>query len=189
MNINHAILHVLDFVSCVNVYAQQELDLSSKNAKRYVTGHARRLLNNIDAKRGEFAEDSMFAEELRAVPPRERLHRPLGANRRVHRRRARAHGESRIDRRARHRLRRRPRHRRRPERRRRRRHVRRSRTALFRHRAPREPTGVHARGGNERYGLHEHRSRAASRHLAESLAEGRLVRPHRSRLHGGVVLR
>ncbi len=37
MNINHAILHVLDFVSCVNVYARQELDLSSKNAKRYVT--------------------------------------------------------------------------------------------------------------------------------------------------------
>ena len=71
MNINHAILHVLDFVSCVNVYAQQELDLSSKNAKHYVTGHARRLLNNIDAKRGEFAEDSMFAEELRAFFRRE----------------------------------------------------------------------------------------------------------------------
>ena len=27
MKINHAILHVFDFVSCVNVYAQEELDL------------------------------------------------------------------------------------------------------------------------------------------------------------------
>ena len=66
MKINHAILHVFDFVSCVNVYAQEELDLSSKNAKRYVTSHAKKALGNIDSKRGEFAEDSMFAEELRA---------------------------------------------------------------------------------------------------------------------------
>ena len=42
MKINHAILHVFDFVSCVNVYAQEELDLSSKNAKRYVTSHAKK---------------------------------------------------------------------------------------------------------------------------------------------------
>lgn len=66
MKINHAILHVFDFVSCVNVFAQQELDLTGKNTKRYVTGHARRALNNMDNKRGEFASDSMFAEELRA---------------------------------------------------------------------------------------------------------------------------
>ena len=66
MKINHAILHVFDFVSCVNVYAQEELDLASKNAKRYVTSHAKKALGNMDAKRGEFAEDSMFAEELRA---------------------------------------------------------------------------------------------------------------------------
>ena len=66
MKINHAILHVFDFVSCVNVYAQEELDLASKNAKRYVTSHAKKALGNMDSKRGEFAEDSMFAEELRA---------------------------------------------------------------------------------------------------------------------------
>ncbi len=72
MNINHAILHVLDFTSCVNVYSREELDLASKNAKRYVTGHAKRALNNIDAKRGEFADDSMFAEELKAYFRRER---------------------------------------------------------------------------------------------------------------------
>ncbi len=66
MKINHAILHVFDFVSCVNVYAQAELDLSGKNVKRYVTSHAKKALGNIDAKRGSFADDSMFAEELRA---------------------------------------------------------------------------------------------------------------------------
>lgn len=65
MNINNAVVHVFDFASCSNTFSQVELDLSSKNAKRYVTGHAKRALGNIDAKRGEFAEGSMFAEELR----------------------------------------------------------------------------------------------------------------------------
>ncbi|MEG2948806.1 MAG: nucleoid-associated protein [Raoultibacter sp.] len=65
MKINNAILHVFDFVSCVNVFAQEELDLSNKNTLKYVTSQARRALNNIDNKRGEFASDSLFAEELR----------------------------------------------------------------------------------------------------------------------------
>ncbi|OUO89388.1 hypothetical protein B5F40_10895 [Gordonibacter sp. An230] len=66
MKISHAILHVFDFVSCVNVYSGEELDLSAKSVKRFVLGHARRVLGSIDAKRGEFAEDSLFAGELRA---------------------------------------------------------------------------------------------------------------------------
>lgn len=66
MKINHAILHVFDFVACVNTFAQVEMDLSSKNAKNYVTRHAKRTLSNMDNKRGEFASDSMFAEELRS---------------------------------------------------------------------------------------------------------------------------
>lgn len=65
MKINHAILHVFDFVSCVNVYAQAELDLTAKNAKRYVTSHAKKVLGNLDSKRGSFSDDSMFAAELR----------------------------------------------------------------------------------------------------------------------------
>ena len=65
MKINHAILHVFDFVSCVNVYAQAELDLTGKNTKRYVTNHAKKALNNLDSKRGSFSDDSMFAAELR----------------------------------------------------------------------------------------------------------------------------
>ncbi len=66
MKINQAILHVLDFVSCVNVYAQVPMDFSNKVAKRYVTSQARRTLNNLDSKRGQFAADSLFAEELRS---------------------------------------------------------------------------------------------------------------------------
>ena len=66
LKINHAVLHVFDFVSCVNVFSQEELDLESKTAKRYVTSHAKRALGNLDSKRGAFADDSMFAEELRA---------------------------------------------------------------------------------------------------------------------------
>ncbi len=72
MKINHAIAHVFDFVSCVNVFSQVELDLGNKNVKRYVTSHARRALNNLDSSRGTFADDSLFAEELRAYFRRER---------------------------------------------------------------------------------------------------------------------
>ena len=66
MNINNAILHVFDFVSCVNVFAQAPMDLGNKAAKRYVTSQAKRALGNLDSKRGTFAENSLFAEELRA---------------------------------------------------------------------------------------------------------------------------
>lgn len=66
MNINNAILHVFDFMSCVNVFAQAPMDLGNKAAKRYVTSQAKRALGNLDSKRGTFAENSLFAEELRA---------------------------------------------------------------------------------------------------------------------------
>lgn len=65
MKINHAILHVFDFIACSNTYAREEIDLSNKYAKGYVTKHARKALNNLDNMRGEFANDSMFAGELR----------------------------------------------------------------------------------------------------------------------------
>lgn len=66
MNINNAILHVFDFVSCVNVFAQVPMDLGNKAAKRYVASQAKRTLSNLDSKRGTFAENSLFAEELRS---------------------------------------------------------------------------------------------------------------------------
>lgn len=66
MNINHAILHVFDFTSCVNVLSETELDLSSRQTRTFVTGHARRALANIDNRRGSFSPESLFAEEVRA---------------------------------------------------------------------------------------------------------------------------
>lgn len=63
--INHAILHVFDFVSCVNVFAQEEMDLSSKNAKNFVMRHVRKASNNLDNMHGSFSSDSMFADEMR----------------------------------------------------------------------------------------------------------------------------
>ena len=39
--INHAVLHVFDFVSCVNVFSEDELDLTNKNVKSYVMRIAR----------------------------------------------------------------------------------------------------------------------------------------------------
>ena len=66
VNINNAILHVFDFVSCVNVFAQVPMDLGNKAAKSYVTSQAKRTLGNLDSKRGTFAENSLFAEELRS---------------------------------------------------------------------------------------------------------------------------
>lgn len=66
LRINHAILHVFDFTSCVNVFSQQELDLESRQVKGYVTKHVKKAFGNIDNKRGEFAVDSMFAVELKS---------------------------------------------------------------------------------------------------------------------------
>lgn len=65
LKINHAILHVFDFVSCVNVFAQEEIDISSKNAKSFVARHVRKAAGNLDNMHGSFSADSMFAEELR----------------------------------------------------------------------------------------------------------------------------
>lgn len=62
--INHAVLHVFDFVSCVNVLSQDELDLSNKNVKSYVVRVAKHALGCLDNKRGAFSDDSAFAPEL-----------------------------------------------------------------------------------------------------------------------------
>ena len=64
--INHAILHIFDFTSCVNSFSQEELDLSNRQIKQFVTKHAKRALDSTDNMRGSFVEGSAFAEELRA---------------------------------------------------------------------------------------------------------------------------
>lgn len=65
LRISHAILHVFDFTSCVNVLSQSELDLESRQVKGYVTKHVKKAFGHIDNKHGEFAPDSMFAAELK----------------------------------------------------------------------------------------------------------------------------
>ena len=66
MKINHAIIHVFDFIACENVFANEEIDLTNKTAKNYVSKHAVKALGSIDNKRGEFSANSHFAAELRA---------------------------------------------------------------------------------------------------------------------------
>lgn len=65
MKINHAILHILDFDSAVNVMSQRELDLDTRAVRSFVTTHLRRARSNPDNKRGAFAENSAFAGELK----------------------------------------------------------------------------------------------------------------------------
>ncbi|MDY5371657.1 MAG: nucleoid-associated protein, partial [Eggerthellaceae bacterium] len=66
LHLNHAIMHVIDFNSCVNVYSQEELDINAKWPKGYCTKHAKKALESIENMRGSFAPESAFAEELRA---------------------------------------------------------------------------------------------------------------------------
>lgn len=65
MKVNHAILHILDFESAVNVMSQRELDLDTRAVRSFVTSHLRRARTSGDNKRGAFAENSAFAGELK----------------------------------------------------------------------------------------------------------------------------
>lgn len=64
--INHAILHIFDFTSCVNSFSEEELDLTNRQIKSFVAKHAHRALASTDNMHGRFAEDSAFAAELSA---------------------------------------------------------------------------------------------------------------------------
>lgn len=66
MKINHAILHILDFESSVNVLSARELDLDSRAVRSFVVSHLRRARTGTDNKRASFSEDSAFAGELKA---------------------------------------------------------------------------------------------------------------------------
>ncbi len=65
MKINHAILHILDFDSAVNVMSQRELDIESRTVRNFVTTHLRRARTSTDNKRATFAENSAFGGELK----------------------------------------------------------------------------------------------------------------------------
>ena len=63
--INHAILHVIDLDSAVNVFSQQELELETRSTRNFVAKHLRRARTADDNRRGTFAEESAFATELK----------------------------------------------------------------------------------------------------------------------------
>lgn len=65
MQINHAVLHVLDFESAVNVLSERELALDTRAVRSFVTKHLGRARAAADNRRGEFAENSAFAGELK----------------------------------------------------------------------------------------------------------------------------
>lgn len=65
MKVNHAILHILDFESAVNVTSERELELSGRAERSFVATHLRRARANADNRRGSFTEDSAFAGELK----------------------------------------------------------------------------------------------------------------------------
>ena len=65
MKVNHAILHILDFESAVNVMSERELEWDTRAVRSFVTSHLRRARVNPDNRRGSFTENSAFAGELK----------------------------------------------------------------------------------------------------------------------------
>lgn len=66
MKVNHAILHILDFDSAVNVMSERELDLDTRAVRSFVTSHLRRARTSPDNHRASFQENSAFAGELKS---------------------------------------------------------------------------------------------------------------------------
>ncbi len=65
MKINHAILHILDFDSAVNVMSERELDFDTRAVRSFVSSHLRRARTSVDNRRASFSEESAFAGELK----------------------------------------------------------------------------------------------------------------------------
>ena len=65
MKVNHAILHILDFESAVNVMSERELEWDTRAVRSFVTSHLRRARVNPDNRRGSFTDTSAFAGELK----------------------------------------------------------------------------------------------------------------------------
>ena len=61
---NHAILHAFDFESGSAYLSEEELPLEDKQVKSYVQRHLRRISASAESRHGEFAEGSLFAEQL-----------------------------------------------------------------------------------------------------------------------------
>ena len=165
------------------------MDLGNKAAKRYVTSQAKRTLSNLDSKRGTFAENSLFAEELRAyfrgerdfvglsqqigefiVGELSRMEKTPSTDLLVVDFEGDADQDGARD-----------------DRRGGRGRLQGPRPALLRDHSAGEPPGLHARSGQQRLRRHRYHHRAAPRHSAEPVSEGGILRAHLRRRHGRVV--
>ena len=64
LRVNHAIVHVCDFESCVNVFSDEEIDLCDRKAKSYVGKVCRKALSSLENRRGVFEPGSAFGVEI-----------------------------------------------------------------------------------------------------------------------------
>lgn len=61
---NHAILHAFDFETGSAYLSEEELPLDERQVKSYVQRHLRRISSSAESRHGEFAENSLFAEQM-----------------------------------------------------------------------------------------------------------------------------
>ena len=59
VKINHAILHILDFDSAVNVMSERELDFDTRAVRSFVSSHLRRARTSVDNRRAAFSEEKI----------------------------------------------------------------------------------------------------------------------------------
>lgn len=64
ININKAILHILDFNSGVTVFSEQELDIASNSVAAFLTKHIEKSYQDQNAKTGTFFPNSKFKEKV-----------------------------------------------------------------------------------------------------------------------------
>lgn len=65
LNVNHAILHILDFEAGASSFSHRELDLTDRTVRSYVQRHLRKISSSPESRHGEFLPESAFAAELR----------------------------------------------------------------------------------------------------------------------------
>lgn len=64
ININHAILHIMDSTSCITVLSEEELPIDNSISADYIKKHVTRCLNDIELKTGIFNSESTFIQPL-----------------------------------------------------------------------------------------------------------------------------
>jgi len=66
ININKAVMHILDCRSEVKVFSEQEMDLTNSNAVKFITKHIEKSSKDSDMRSGYLNENSRFYSQLKA---------------------------------------------------------------------------------------------------------------------------